>query len=85
MLGQDAEALEILAREKVLISARGDNHRLKRLRALAKGERFAFGADPVKAHLRLADQAQRAANSQDALEHYRAARILLEVRSPRAR
>jgi hypothetical protein len=29
----------------------------------------------------LADKAQRAANSLDALEHYRAARILLEVRA----
>ena len=81
MLGREAEAREILAREKVLVDAHQDNHRLKRLRALKKGERFVFGADAVKAHLRLADQAQRAANSHDALEHYRAARVLLEVRS----
>ncbi|HEV1991730.1 MAG TPA: helix-turn-helix transcriptional regulator, partial [Candidatus Dormibacteraeota bacterium] len=63
MLGREAEAQEILAREKVLVDAHHDNHRLKRLRAVEKGERFAFGADAVKAHLRLADQAQRAANS----------------------
>jgi transcriptional regulator with XRE-family HTH domain len=81
MLGRENEAREMLAREKVTIANHRDNHRLKRLRALEKGERFAFGADAVKAHLRLADQAQRAADSHDALEHYRAARVLLEVRS----
>jgi thioredoxin-like negative regulator of GroEL len=80
-LGREDEAQEILAREKVLVRAHRDNHRLKRLRALEKGARFAFDADAVKAHLKLADQAQRAANSHDALEHYRAARVLLEVRS----
>jgi transcriptional regulator with XRE-family HTH domain len=81
MLGREAEAREILARERENVKGHRDNHRLKRLGALEKGERFAFGADAVKAHLRLADQAQRAANSHDALEHYRAARVLLEVRS----
>jgi transcriptional regulator with XRE-family HTH domain len=85
MLGRDAEAREILVREKVLIGGHSDNHRLKRLRALEKGEPFAFGPDAVKEHLRLADQAQRAANSHDALEHYRAARVLLEVRSAKGR
>jgi transcriptional regulator with XRE-family HTH domain len=85
MLGREDEAHEILARERELLKAHGDNHRLKRLRSLAKGDRFAFGTDAVKAHLRLADQAQREANSYDALEHYRAARVLLEVRSVRAR
>jgi transcriptional regulator with XRE-family HTH domain len=85
MLGRDAEAKEILKRERVLITRHGDNHRMKRLRSLEKSELFTFGADAVKAHLRLADQAQRAANSHDALEHYRAARVLLEVRSAKAR
>lgn len=85
MVGREAEAREILAVEKVLISGHRDNHRMKRLRSLEKDERFSFGPDAVKAHLRLADQAQRAANSQDALEHYRAARVLLEVRSAKGR
>jgi transcriptional regulator with XRE-family HTH domain len=85
ILGREAEAREILAREQGILKGYRDNHRLKRLRALAKGERFAFGADAVKAHLRLADQAQRAANSHDALEHYRAARVLLEVSSAKGR
>jgi transcriptional regulator with XRE-family HTH domain len=82
MLGREAEAGEILMREKERVVANRDKHRLKRLRAVEKGERFAFGADAVKVHLRLADQAQRAANSHDALEHYRAARVLLEVKAP---
>ena len=78
-LGRESEAREILAREKAVIKAHRDRHRLRRLRSVEKGERFVFDADPVKTHLRLADRAQRAANSQDALEHYRAARVLLEV------
>ena len=78
-LGRDAEARDILAREKAVVSARGDQHRLRRLQAIAKGKRFELGSDPIAAHLRLADRAQRAADGQDALEHYRAARILLET------
>jgi transcriptional regulator with XRE-family HTH domain len=85
MVGRKTEAQAILAREKELVIEHRDNHRLKRVRSLAKGERFTFGADAVKAHLRLADQAQRAANSHDALEHYRAARVLLEVTGARRR
>ena len=79
MLGRKAEAQQILAREKELVVAHRDSHRLKRLRSVQKGKRFLFGTAAVKTHLRLADQAQRAANSHDALEHYRAARVLLEV------
>ena len=79
-LGREAEANEILARERELISAHRDRHRLQRLRSVERGKRFTFGPDPVKTHLRLADQAQRGANSHDALEHYRAARVLLETR-----
>jgi transcriptional regulator with XRE-family HTH domain len=87
-LERDAEAREILAREKEIISSHRDRHRLQRLRLIEKGERLGFGkglgeeaVEPaVKAHLRLADQAQRNANSHDALEHYRAARVLLEAR-----
>jgi len=79
VLGQEKQAREILAREKELIQAHRDRHRLQRLRSIEKGEPFVFGGDAVETHLRLADQAQRAANSQDALEHYRAARVLLEL------
>ena len=79
-LGQEKEAREILSREKELVQAHRDRHRLHRLGSIEKGERFVFGGDPVETHLKLADQAQRAANSQDELEHYRAARVLLENR-----
>lgn len=80
-LGRETEAKEILGRERDAIKAHGDRHRLQRLRSIERGERFVFDGDAVKTHLRLADRAQRAANSQDALEHYRAARVLLEVRA----
>ncbi len=86
MLGRLSEAEEVLAAEKEVIAAHGDTDRLRRLRSIQRGEAYAFGGGDLEsaaqAHLRLADRAQRAANSQDALEHYRAARILLEVRAP---
>jgi transcriptional regulator with XRE-family HTH domain len=89
MLGRVEEADEILSREKGVITAHQDVHRLQRIRLLERGERFTIGDgdidSAVQAHLRLADRAQRAANSQDALEHYRAARVLLEVRRPTGR
>jgi transcriptional regulator with XRE-family HTH domain len=81
-LGREAEARELLAREKAVLEARGDRHRIRRHRAIEKGRRFELGADPIGAHLRLADRAQRAAEPQDALEHYRAARVLLEAKAP---
>jgi transcriptional regulator with XRE-family HTH domain len=79
VVGREKEGREILAHEKVVIQARHDRHRLQRLRTIEKGARFVFDGDAVDTHLRLADQAQRAANSHDALEHYRAARVLLEA------
>jgi transcriptional regulator with XRE-family HTH domain len=83
MLGQSDEAEDLLAAEKEQIAAHSDTHRLQRVRALLRGESFSIGHGDLRAavqvHLRLADRALRAANSQDALEHYRAARVLLEV------
>jgi transcriptional regulator with XRE-family HTH domain len=85
MLGRFEEAEALLSAEKEVIAAHGDTHRLRRLRALQRGEVVSIGDGDLQAaaqsHLRLADRAQRAANSHDALEHYRAARILLEVRA----
>ena len=78
-LGRDAEAQKVLAREKAIIGSHGDRDRLKRAESVEKRERVSFGPDPVKTHLRLADRAERAANSHDALDHYRAARALLET------
>ena len=85
MLGRLEEAGDLLTAEKEVIAARGDTHRLRRLRSLQRGEAFSVGGGDLEtvaqSHLRLADKAQRAADSHDALEHYRAARILLEVRA----
>ena len=78
-LDRSDEAAAIVARERALITAHSDRHRLERLRSIQRGETFRFAADPVGTHLRLADRAQRAANNRDALEHYRAARVLLEA------
>ena len=55
----------------------------QRLRALERGRPFSVGRGDldaaVRVHLRLADRSLRAARGADALEHYRAARVLLEV------
>ena len=86
MLGRIEEAEEILSQEKVAIAAHHDTYRLQRVRSLERGTRLAMGEGEIgaaiQAHLRLADRAHRAANSHDALEHYRAARVLLEVERP---
>ena len=84
MLGRFEEFRDVLSAEKKVILAHGDTYRLRRLRSLQRGETFSIGDGDLEtaahSHLRLADRAQRAADSHDALEHYRAARILLEVR-----
>lgn len=89
VLGRQEEAGDLLAAEKPLIASQRDHHRLQRLRSLQRGEVLPVGDGDLEsaahAHLRLADRAQRAANSHDALEHYRAARVLLEVRAPTGR
>ena len=81
--GRGDEAEAILVEERTVISAHRDSHRRARLRALERGKPFSVGrGDPeaaVTAHLRLADRALRAARAYDALEHYRAARVLLET------
>lgn len=82
-IGRSDEADSILAEERKVIASHRDVHRLERLRSLERGKPFFFGrGDPdaaVKAHLRLADRALRGGRSHDALEHYRAARVLLET------
>jgi transcriptional regulator with XRE-family HTH domain len=83
LLARPDEAAAIFAAEKKVILAHRDAHRLVRLRALEGGQRFSVGGgDPavaIRAHLRLADRALRSARNHDALEHYRAARVLLEA------
>jgi len=85
MLGRLEEANGLLAAEKKVIAAHRDTFRLQRLRSLQRGEAFRVGDGDIDAaaisHLRMADRAQRQANSHDAVEHYRVARVLLEVRA----
>jgi transcriptional regulator with XRE-family HTH domain len=78
-LGRKDEALEILRRERNEIELRNDHHRRERMQLIERGRPFRVKADPVDVHLRLADRAQRAGNAYDELEHYRAARVLLEA------
>jgi transcriptional regulator with XRE-family HTH domain len=82
-IGRGEEADAILAEERKVITVHRDGHRLERLRSLERGKAFSMGrGDPdaaVRAHLRLADRALRATRAADALEHYRAARVLLET------
>jgi transcriptional regulator with XRE-family HTH domain len=81
-LGRKEKANEILTRERRVIEAQGDRLRQARLRAIQRGEHFRIEGDPVKFHLQLADRAHRAAHGHVALEHYRAARVLLEALGP---
>lgn len=78
-LGRKDEATTILWRQKVEIEAHGDSERLERLRAIQDGRSVYLAGDRVKAHLQIADRAQRMGKNHDALEHYRAARVLLEA------
>ena len=83
MLGRHEEAQRLLKAERRVIVAHRDAHRMNRWRSLMEGKSFrAGGGDPKKAaavHTRLADRAVRNGNSGDALDHYRAARVLLEA------
>jgi transcriptional regulator with XRE-family HTH domain len=82
-IGRSEEADAILAEERKVIAAHRDSYRLDRVRTLERGKAFSIGrGDPdaaVRAHLRLGDRAFRAERGYDALEHYRAARVLLET------
>jgi transcriptional regulator with XRE-family HTH domain len=72
-LDRRPEALGLVADEERLLGARGDVHRLHRLRALLAGGRAGIGA---AGHERLGERALREGRSELALEHLRAARIL---------
>lgn len=78
-LGKKDEATMILWRQKVEIEAHDDVERLEKVRAIQDGHEIYMSGDRVQAHLQLADRAERLGRNQDALEHYRAARILLEA------
>jgi len=78
-LGRKDQADAILAHEQQEMELHNDRHRLERLKAIEQGRHFRYQGDAVKVHLQLADRAQRAGQSHDELEHYRAARVLLEA------
>ncbi len=78
-LGRKDEATTILWRQKVEIEAHDDAERLEKVRAIQDGREPAMTGDRIRTHLQLADRAQRMGRSLDALEHYRAARVLLEA------
>ena len=78
-LGRKDEALAILVRERNEIELRNDHHRRERMQLIERGTPYTVKGAPVDAHLRMADRAQRAGNAHDELEHYRAARVLLEA------
>jgi len=78
-LGRNEQAAAILAHEQQEMELHNDRHRLERLKAIEHGQQFRFQGDAVKLHLQLADRAQRSGQSHDELEHYRAARVLLET------
>ncbi len=81
-LGRKEEASVILEQERKVIELHTDSHRLQRLRVVERGGHYHFEGDPVEAHLHLADRATRKGANYDELEHYRAARVLLEARGP---
>jgi len=86
-LGRKDEAKVLLDGEHNMIELHNDHHRRERARSIERGERFKLDGDPVDVHLRMADRAQRSGRDYDELEHYRAARVLLEAglgaRSPK--
>lgn len=80
-LGNHDRAGALLNAELELAAARGDQALARRLRHLRDGRPFP-GGDPAAAagaHVRLADRARQTGDEQAALEHYRAARVLLET------
>jgi transcriptional regulator with XRE-family HTH domain len=83
-LGRVDESNAILESERAVIAQHRDTHRLARLRSLESEKPFVLGrgdpASAIRAHLALADRAVRAGREHDALEHFRAARVLLELR-----
>lgn len=82
LLGQKKRAAELLERERMVISKRRDHHRMDRWRALTEGRRFHYGAgdsaSAAEEHLRIAERNIRSGDVPGALDHYRAARALLE-------
>jgi transcriptional regulator with XRE-family HTH domain len=81
-LGRKEEAAKVIVRERSTIELHNDHERRERLKLAERGDGFHYGTDAILRHLRLADRAARAGDSDDELEHYRAARVLLEAKAP---
>ncbi len=81
-LGQEERARELLSKERLVISRHRDHARMDRWRVLSEGRRFRFGsgdsASAAEEHLRIAERNTRSGDLSGALDHYRAARALLE-------
>jgi transcriptional regulator with XRE-family HTH domain len=82
-LGQKQQAQEILDAERKVIARHRDVQRRDRLLAIEKGVRFTVGGGDIEyardAHVRIAERAYRSGDSRGALEHFQAARALMEV------
>jgi transcriptional regulator with XRE-family HTH domain len=74
-LGRVEAGRTLLEEQRAAIAAHGDQHRLRRLEAVLSGERLRLDGD---GHARLAADLLRDGQVEPALEHFRAARILLE-------
>jgi HTH-type transcriptional regulator, quorum sensing regulator NprR len=79
-LGRIEEATRLLEEQRAAIAARGDDHRLKRLEAVLAGASHQLDG---KAHAARGVALLRDGDGAAALEHFRAARILLESRDRR--
>ena len=82
-LGKKQKAQEILDGERSVIYRHHDVQRRERLLAIERGGRYTVGGGDVNrardAHVRMAERAYRSGDSRGALEHYQAARALMEI------
>ena len=81
-LGRTEEAAKMIPRLRSTIELHNDHERRERLKLAERGEAFHYKTDAIAGHLRLADRAARTGDGDDELEHYRAARVLLEAKAP---
>jgi hypothetical protein len=82
-LGQKEKAQAIIDAERKVIARHRDVQRRDRLLAIERGEKYSVGGGDLErardAHVRIAERAYRSGDSRGALEHYQAARTLMEV------
>lgn len=82
-IGETEKAKAIIDAERKVIARHHDVQRRDRLLAIERGEKYSVGGCDVNrardAHVRMAERAFRSGDSRGALEHYHAARTLMEV------